>query len=86
AYAGNPNGPDGLRSSNITRDKDTGIGQWSVADIAALLKTGQTPDGDKVDRQMSDMVAGTAVLTDSDRQAIAVYLKSLPPLHATPRD
>ena len=86
AYAGNPNGPDGLRSSNITRDKDTGIGQWSVADIAALLKTGQTPDGDKIDRQMSDTVAGTAVLTDSDRQAIAVYLKSLPPLHATPRN
>lgn len=86
AYAGNPNGPDGLRSSNITPDKDTGIGQWSVADIAGLLKTGHTQDGDTVNRQMSDVAKGTAVLTDSDRQAIAVYLKSLPPLHATPRN
>jgi len=86
AYAGNPNGPDRLRSSNITPDKDTGIGAWSVADIASLLKTGRTPDGDAVDRQMSDVVKGTAILTDSDRQAIAVYLKSLPPLHATPRN
>lgn len=86
AYAGNPNGPDGVRSSNITPDKDTGIGQWSVADIAGLLKTGHTQDGDTVNRQMSDVAKGTAVLTDSDRQAIALYLKSLPPLHATPRN
>jgi len=86
AYAGNPNGPDGVRSSDITPDNDTGIGQWSVADITRLLKTGETPDGDAVDRQMSDVVKGTAILTDSDRQAIAVYLKSLPPLHATPRN
>lgn len=86
AYAGNPNGPDGVRSSNITPDKDTGIGQWSVADIAGLLKTGQTPDGDAVNRQMSDVIKGTATLAESDRQAIAVYLKSLPPLHATPRN
>ena len=86
AYAGNPNGPDGLRSSDITPDNDTGIGQWRVADIAGLLKTGHSPDGDAVNRQMSDVVKGTDLLTDSDRQAIAVYLKSLPPLHATPRN
>jgi len=85
AYAGNPNGPDGLRSANITPDNDTGIGQWSVADIAKLLKTGETPDFDTVGKQMGEVVKGTAMLTDSDRQAIAVYLKSLPPLHATPR-
>jgi len=86
AYAGNPNGPDGVRSSNITPDKDTGTGLWSVADIAGLLKTGHSPNGDAVNRQMNDVVTGTAVLTDSDRHAIAVYLKSLPPLHATPRN
>ncbi|MGH6969254.1 MAG: c-type cytochrome, partial [Stellaceae bacterium] len=31
AYAGNPNGPDGLRAPNITPDNDTGIRQWSEA-------------------------------------------------------
>jgi mono/diheme cytochrome c family protein len=86
AYAGNPNGPDGLHSPNITPDNDTGIGQWSVADIAALLKTGRTPDLDDVSRQMGEVVKGTMLLTDSDRQAIAVYLKSLPPLPMTPRN
>ena len=86
AYAGNPNGPDGLRSPNITPDNDTGIGQWSQAQIVTLLKTGETPDRDDVTRQMGDVVKGTAILADSDRQAIVVYLKSLPPLHATPRN
>ena len=86
AYAGNPKGPDGVRSSNITPEKDTGIGQWSLADIATVLKTGHTPNSDGVDRQMSDVVKGTALLTDSDRLAIAVYLKSLLPLHATSRN
>lgn len=86
AYAGNPNGPDGMRSPNITPDNDTGIGQWSEANIATVLKTGQTPDADTVIRQMSEVTKGTFALTDSDRQAIAVYLKSLPPRHATPRN
>jgi len=86
AYAGNPNGPDRVRSPNITPDNDTGIGQWSLADIATVLKTGQTPNLDAVGRQMSDVVKGTTLLTESDRLAIAVYLKSLPPLHATPRN
>ena len=85
AYAGNPDGPDKIRSPNITPDNDTGIGQWSVADIANLLKTGETPDFDRVGKQMAEVVKGTALLTDADRRAIAVYLKSLPPLHATPR-
>lgn len=81
AYAGNPRGPEGGCSSDITPDTDTGIGQWGVTDIASLLKTGQTPDGDAVNRQMSDFVKGTP-----GRQAIVIYLKSLPPLHATLRN
>ncbi|SRR5579875_369483 len=86
AYAGDPQGPDGLRAPNITPDNDTGIGQWSLADIATVLKTGETPDSDAVGHQMGEVVKGTALLTDSDREAIAVYIKSLPPLHATPRN
>ncbi|MDE2228273.1 MAG: cytochrome c [Alphaproteobacteria bacterium] len=58
-YAGNPRGPDGLRTPNITPDNDTGIGQWSLGDIEALLKTGQTPDFDPVGSGMGEMVKGT---------------------------
>lgn len=83
AYAGNPHGPDGLNAPNITSDPQTGIGDWSIEDIATLLKSGQTPDFDFVGSGMGAVVKGTAQLTDADRRAIAVYIKSLPPERAT---
>jgi mono/diheme cytochrome c family protein len=83
ALAGNPAGPDGQKAPDITPDVATGIGKWTVEDIATLLKTGQTPEFDFVGSGMADVVRGTARLTDADRQAIAVYLKSLPPRRAT---
>ena len=42
-----------------------------------------TPDFDSVGGGMGEVVAGTDKLTDADRLAIAVYVKSLPPLRAT---
>ena len=78
AYSGNPQGPDGLKVPNITGDNETGIGKWSVEDVATVLKTGQTPDFDFVGSGMGDVVEGTAALSDADRRAIAVYVKSLP--------
>jgi hypothetical protein len=41
------------------------------------------PDNDMVAHGMADVVEGTGKLTDADRRAIAVYIKSLPPLRAT---
>jgi mono/diheme cytochrome c family protein len=84
AYSGDPHGPDNLKVPNITPDPDTGIGKWSVAEITELLKTGQTPDFDFVGSAMSEVVKGTGKLTDADREAIAVYLKSLTPI-STPK-
>src|SRR3984957_3274466 len=83
AFAGNPHGPDGQRAPNITPDDATGIGKWSVADIETVLFSGQTPDFDSVGAGMGEVVNSTANLTKEDRHAIAVYLKSLPPLRAT---
>ena len=80
-YSGNPQGPDGQKTPNITADAGTGIGKWQVEDIATLLKTGQTPDFDFVGSGMADVVKGTAALSDEDRHAIAVYVKSLPAIH-----
>ncbi len=65
---------------NITPDAKTGIGDWSEADIVTLLKEGQTPDIDFVGGAMAEIVRNTARLDDADRRAIAVYLKSLPPI------
>ena len=44
----------------------------------ALLKDGQTPDLDFVGGEMAEIVRNTGRLSDADRRAIAVYLKSLP--------
>lgn len=84
-YAGNPHGPDGQDAPNITSDAKAGLGDWKLEDIIEVLKSGQTPDGDYVSAGMAEVVDGTEKLTDADRRAIAVYIKSLPPLPQTPK-
>lgn len=81
AFSGNIGGPAGENAPNITPDKATGIGDWSLGDIETLLKTGATPDSDFVGSGMRAVVRGTSQLTDADRHAIAVYLKSVTPIH-----
>ena len=69
-----PDGKDWV--PNITQFK---LAKWSESDIADLLETGMTPD-DRVAGAMVDVVRNTAQLTPDDRAAIAVYIKSLPPV------
>jgi mono/diheme cytochrome c family protein len=77
--AGTPNGADGKRVPGLRPSDD--IGDWSQGDIEFLLQVGLTPDGDVAGGAMADVVAhGTSKLSETDRRAIAVYLKSLPPL------
>jgi mono/diheme cytochrome c family protein len=54
------------------------IGNWSVHDIAEMLRTGRTPELRAVGASMADVVRNTAALPMADRDAMAVYLKSLP--------
>lgn len=63
---------------NLTPDKATGLGDWSEQDIVTAIRTGKRPDG----RTLAPIMpwAGLAELTDADAKAIAVYLKSLPPV------
>src|SRR3989442_4287343 len=44
--AGNPKGPEDQAMPNVTPDVDTGIGKWTVEQIADYLGTGNKPDGD----------------------------------------
>jgi mono/diheme cytochrome c family protein len=55
------------------------IGNWSEPDIADVLKTGNTPNHGRVGSSMAEVVTNTATLPQSDRDAIARYIKSLPP-------
>lgn len=81
AYAGNRKGPDGHSVPNITPDPETGLGKWSDGDIADVLKSGMTPDGDFVGGAMAEVVSNsTSKLTDADLRAVVAYVKALPPI------
>jgi hypothetical protein len=54
--------------------------------VEALIDAGMTPTGDFVSGPMAEVVEGTAKLTAADRYAIAVFVKSLPPLVIEARD
>ncbi|HVX75521.1 MAG TPA: cytochrome c [Bradyrhizobium sp.] len=77
-------GPDLEGSGFYPNITPTRLSGWSEQDIAEMLKTGNTPDHGRVGSSMSDVVINTAMLPDSDRAAIAAYIKSLPP-RPTPR-
>ncbi len=62
---------------NVTPDKVTGLGDWTVSDIAKAIKTGRTPDGRILSSAMPWRTQFSA-MTDADVGAIALYLQSLP--------
>lgn len=81
-FAGGPN-PEGEGwVPNITQK---GLSDWSEKDIGYFLETGQTPDGDTAGGSMARVIRNTSQLSADDRTAMAVYLKSLPPVDGPPR-
>src|SRR6267378_6984147 len=63
---------------NLTPDKETGIGDWTLKQIVTALRTGLRPDG----RMLSPIMpwAAYGAMTQPDVEAIAVFLKTLPPI------
>ncbi|WGR92866.1 cytochrome c [Bradyrhizobium sp. ISRA443] len=81
-FAGGPN-PEGEGwVPNITQK---GLSDWSANDIAYFLETGQTPDGDSAGGSMVRVIRNTSQLSHPDLDAIADYIKSLPPVEGPPR-
>jgi mono/diheme cytochrome c family protein len=69
--------PEGKGSiPNITQ---AGLKDWSIKEIADLLESGKR-GLDSVQGSMADVVLNTKQLPPEDRLAMAVYLKSLPPI------
>jgi mono/diheme cytochrome c family protein len=68
-----PNGQGGV--PDITQAK---LHDWKVEELAETLATGMTADADLVGGLMMEVVSNTRQLRAADRDAIAVYLKSLP--------
>lgn len=74
--SGGPN-PDGEgRIPNIT---PAGL-DWSAADIAYYLESGFTPEFDSAGGSMVEVIRNTSQLPPEDREAIAAYLKAVPPV------
>src|SRR4051794_26878526 len=67
--------PFKVTASNITQDKETGIGSWSDADIKKALQKGERPHGGRLAAIMpSDFYE---ILTPGDLNAIVAYLRTV---------
>ena len=69
-----------LYSTNITPDKETGIGEYSDQDFLNAVQHGIRRDGARLYPAMPFTSYG--YMTDKDALAIKAYLFSLPPVHA----
>ena len=65
-------------ASNITPDVETGIGSWSDEEIIIAIREGKRPDGSLIGPAMP--IALYRGMSDRDAQAIAAYLRSIPPV------
>jgi mono/diheme cytochrome c family protein len=72
-----------LYSTNITADRDTGIGDYSDEDFLNTVRRGIRRDGARLYPAMP--FASYTYMTDADALAIKAYLLSLPAVHADNR-
>lgn len=69
-----------LVAPNLTPDK-TGLAEWSGSDIVNALADGTLPEGGTLGGEMGEVVQNsTSRMRTEDLEAIAVYLKALPPV------
>lgn len=69
-----------VQGSNITPDRETGIGAWSEDEVKRLLTLGIRPDGIRVAPQMPYHFY--RVLTPGDLDAVVRYLKTVKPVRS----
>jgi mono/diheme cytochrome c family protein len=73
-----------LYSTNITPDKETGIGNYSDANFLDAIHKGVAPGNEKLYPAMP--FPSYTYMTDADAAAIKAYLFSLKPVHAPDRE
>jgi mono/diheme cytochrome c family protein len=80
--AGACSDPQGDKVPNITPDHETGIGNWTCNDLMHFLHSGRKPDGSFAGGLMTEVLATSCMpLTQYDRESLAFYLKTVPPVH-----
>jgi mono/diheme cytochrome c family protein len=75
-FAGNPNMFGVLGFPNITQ---ANLKSWPDDGVSEMLRSGLTPDGDRVGGPMTEVVRSTSQLSDADREAMGLYIRSLKP-------
>ena len=65
---------------NITSDRDTGIGTWSEQDIIHAVRDMKDPTGHDLGNPMAMYKDAWSRLSDEDAHALAVFVKSIPPV------
>jgi mono/diheme cytochrome c family protein len=76
--------PFKVTASNVTQDRETGIGNWSNADIEKALRKGERPNGVRLAAIMpSDFYE---IMTPSDMSAVVAYLKTVKAVKQTVPD
>jgi hypothetical protein len=69
-------------ATNLTPDRDFGIGKFTDAQVKSALRTGmRLEDGTPMAYPMSSYIPHFATLTDDDIDALLAYLRSLRPVH-----
>ena len=63
-------------AANITQDKETGIGNWTDAQIAKAIREGIRPDGSLIGPPMPFELYRR--MADSDLMAMVAYLRTVP--------
>jgi mono/diheme cytochrome c family protein len=76
--------PFKVTAPNITQDKETGIGNWSDADIKKVLRFGIKPNGTPAAMIMP--ASFYQIMTERDMDAIVAYLRTLKPVRNTVPD
>ncbi|MBI2886821.1 MAG: c-type cytochrome [Chloroflexi bacterium] len=72
-------------AANITPDRATGIGDWTVEQIATAIKLGRRPNGTALSGAMATQINNRfQFLSDTDARAVALYLKSIPAVQNRP--
>jgi len=68
-------------ASNITPDRETGIGTWSDGDIKRAIVGGMRPDHGRLPNTRLAVVMATSffkAMTPADQDAVVAYLRSVP--------
>jgi mono/diheme cytochrome c family protein len=72
---------EGWRAYNLSSDMNSGIGQWSAADLKQYLRTGHSMDRGSAFGPMALAVhLSLQKLTASDISALVEYVRSVPPV------